>query len=202
MCPPMNPCARRLLCPLKEAAGPLMVSSNSSPVTIGREVGVASHHSHDNAGDDRLLFTGCHQRSGPDEIGRTVQAPEVVVIHEDDVATESWDGIVSWKTLLSADRTPTAGLTVGVASIAPGAAVDGALHHHEPHEIYFVISGDGLVHLDGSEHPIAPGTSVFIPGGTHHFIRNTGDSELRLLYAFDVDSFDEVAYEFPEHWEP
>ncbi len=117
--------------------------------------------------------------------------------HEDDAEREGWDGIVSWRTLLSADRTPTAGMTVGVAEIAPGSSVDGALHHHAPDEIYYVIEGTGFVHLDGQEHPVTGGSVVFVPGGTHHFVRNTGATTLRLLYAFAVDRFSDVEYVFP-----
>jgi quercetin dioxygenase-like cupin family protein len=118
--------------------------------------------------------------------------------HERDVPEEAWDGIVAWRTLVSADRTPSAGLTVGVAEIPPGASETGARHRHADHEVYYVVAGTGLVHLDGQEHPVEAGSVVFIPGGTPHFMRNTGDEALRLLYTFAVDRFDEVAYEFDE----
>ena len=118
--------------------------------------------------------------------------------HERDVPEEAWDGIVTWRTLVSADRTPSAGLTVGVAEIAPGASEDGARHRHADHEVYYVLAGTGLVHLDGQEHPVEAGSVVFIPGDTPHFLRNTGDKTLRVLYTFAVDRFDEVTYVFDE----
>jgi len=117
------------------------------------------------------------------------------VSHERDVDVEEWPGIVRWRTLVSADRTPTAGLTVGVAEIEPGASEAGSRHRHAAHETYYVISGTGRVHLDGVEHPIEPGSVVFVPGQTWHFVRNTGPITLRLLYTFAVDRFDEVVYE-------
>jgi quercetin dioxygenase-like cupin family protein len=114
--------------------------------------------------------------------------------HERDVAREAWEGIVTWRTLVSADRTPSVGLTVGTAEIAPGATEVGARHHHADHEVYYVIAGTGVVHLDGVETPVEPGSVVFIPGNTRHFVRNTGHDTLKLLFAFSVDRFSDVHY--------
>jgi mannose-6-phosphate isomerase-like protein (cupin superfamily) len=120
------------------------------------------------------------------------------VAHERDIDVEAWDGIVEWRTLLSADRTPSAGLTVGIAEITPGSSEVGALHHHADHEAYYVIGGRGEVHLDGVEHPVEPGSVVFVPGGTPHFVRNTGTEDLKFLYVFAVDRFSDVVYRFPQ----
>ncbi len=120
------------------------------------------------------------------------------VVHVDDAPVEAWDGIVSWRTLCSADRTPTAGMTVGVAEVPVGGTVDGAEHRHDQHEVYFVLSGAGRVQLDGAWHLVHRGATVFVPGGTHHFVENTGNEPLQLLYVLDADSFPEVEYVFPE----
>jgi mannose-6-phosphate isomerase-like protein (cupin superfamily) len=116
--------------------------------------------------------------------------------NERDVEIEGWDNIVKWRTLLSADRTPSAAMTIGSAEIAPGSSVDGALHHHADHEAYYFIAGTGQVHLDGVEHPVEAGSIVFVPGGTRHFVRNTGAETLKLLYVFAVDQFSDVEYKF------
>ena len=57
-----------------------------------------------------------------------------------------------------------------------------------------MIAGTGLVHLDGVDHPIEPGSVVFVPGDTPHFVRNTGEDTIKLLYAFAVDRFSDVHY--------
>lgn len=66
----------------------------------------------------------------------------------------------------------------------------------------FVVHEQGVVHLDGVEHAVRAGTSVFIPGGVWHGARNTGPGDLRLLYVFAADAFADVRYEFDPHPAP
>lgn len=126
---------------------------------------------------------------------------EPTVVHESACPEECWsegDRVgVRWRTLLSGDRTPTSALTLGVAEIPPGDAPV-RLHHHEPVEAYYILAGEGSVHVAGREHTVRPGSAVFIPGNAEHVVRNTGGVALRLLYVFPVDAFDQVEYRFPE----
>ena len=124
--------------------------------------------------------------------------PEPHLVREQDCPEESWGDIVSWRTLISADRSPTEALTVGTAEIHPGASTDGALHRHQPPEVYYFLAGTGVVHIGDAAYPVEPGMAVFIPANEWHFVANTGTEPLRLLYAFAVDSFDEVRYERPD----
>ena len=130
-----------------------------------------------------------------------MDSPRGVVVHEAACPLEGWDdavrGKVVWRTLLSGDRTPTAQLTLGVTEVGPGQPSPFSPHRHAAAEIYYVLSGEGVVHLDGVEHPLRAGTSVFIPGDTWHGARNTGRETLRLLYVFAADSFGDVQYVFP-----
>jgi mannose-6-phosphate isomerase-like protein (cupin superfamily) len=127
--------------------------------------------------------------------------PRGVVVQESACPLEGWDdevrGKLVWRTLLSGDRTPTSQLTLGVTEVGPGQPSPFSPHRHAPAEIYYVLSGEGSVHLDGVEHPLRAGTSVFIPGNTWHGARNTGSEPLRLLYVFAADSFADVQYVFP-----
>ncbi len=127
--------------------------------------------------------------------------PQGVVSHEDDCPTEGWDdatrGRITWRTLLSGDRTPTDQLTLGVTEIGPGQPSPFHPHRHAQAEIYYVLSGEGIVSIDGLEHPLRAGSSVFIPGDVWHGARNTGRDTLRLLYVFAADSFADVRYTFP-----
>jgi quercetin dioxygenase-like cupin family protein len=126
---------------------------------------------------------------------------EPFVIHERDCEVERWDepptGRARWRTLLSADRTPTDSLTMGVAELEPGEARDFHPHRHAQAEAYYILSGEGIVAISGTEYPVRPGSAIFVPGGAVHGARNTGAELLRLLYVFPADSFDEIQYEFP-----
>ena len=132
----------------------------------------------------------------------TPEAIQGFVTHEVDVDLETWDdpvrGKVTWRTLISADRTPTTAMTAGVAELAPGASDDFHLHRHAQPEIYYFLEGEGLVLIDGVEHPVCKGSTVYVPGNAWHASRNTGATVMRLLYVFAVDSFDQVEYFFPQ----
>ena len=123
-----------------------------------------------------------------------------IVVDEQNCELEGWadaaPGAVTWRTLLSADRTPTSDMTVGVAEIAPGAADQGVAHRHPPAEVYYILAGEGVVTIDGVEHPVRSGSTLFIPGNAWHRTRNTGAGTLRLFYVFAVDSFADVEYTF------
>ena len=122
-------------------------------------------------------------------------------MHETSCPIEGWDdairGKVVWRTLLSGDRTPTSQLTLGVTELGPGQPSPFLPHRHAQAEIYYVISGEGVVEIDGVEHALRAGSSVFIPGDVPHGARNTGRDVLRLLYVFAADSFSDVHYVFP-----
>lgn len=124
------------------------------------------------------------------------------VIHEVDCPVERWDQPatqqVRWRTLVSADRTPTDSLTVGVAEVEPGETKQFRPHRHAQPEVYYILAGCGVVIIAGLEYAVRPGSAVFIPGNTPHGACNTGTDLLRLLYVFAADSFDQIEYQFLE----
>lgn len=125
-----------------------------------------------------------------------------VIVHENECETEEWNdetrGFVRWKTLISADRTDTVGLTCGVAELPVGSSRTVNLHRHAPIELYYILQGEGLLRIDGMDYEVSTGSTAFIPANSSHGLVNTGSSVLRLLYVFPVDSFAEVEYVFPD----
>lgn len=65
--------------------------------------------------------------------------------------------------------------------IPPGRA---PAHHHTYDEVVHVLAGQGVVHLEGVEAPIGPGTSVYLPPLVPHCLENTGPEPLRVLGVF------------------
>jgi quercetin dioxygenase-like cupin family protein len=125
----------------------------------------------------------------------------LIAVHESDREWQSWPeelvaqrGAVLWRTLVSGDRTPSSALTLGVAKIAPGDEVHE--HRHAQAELYFVLTGEALVTVDGEARTVGPGTAVFIPGNAFHSCANRGSGELRFAYVLAADSFGDVEYVF------
>jgi mannose-6-phosphate isomerase-like protein (cupin superfamily) len=120
------------------------------------------------------------------------------VVHESAAPLDGWDdplrGHIDFRVLLSAGLTPTRALTTGMAYLPPGGWL--GRHRHAPPEVYYVIEGEGTMVLDGVEHPVTAGSSVFVPGDVEHGIHNTGGSLLRFHYVFPVDAFHAVEYHF------
>ncbi len=108
--------------------------------------------------------------------------------------TDAARGAVSWRTLLSADRTPTRALICGLASLNAGEGL--ALHRHAQDEVYFGVRGRVRVRIGEAEHELGPGVALFIPGDAPHEV--VAEEPAEFFYAFAGDSFDEVVYEFLE----
>lgn len=123
------------------------------------------------------------------------------VVHDAGLDWETWDdealvaqSPMRWKTLLSAERTPTAHMTMGLGEIPPGEQL--LRHRHAEAETYYILAGRGEMHIDDEVWMVDAGAAVFIPGNAHHALHNAGDVPLRFLYAFAVNSFGDVEYQF------
>ena len=103
-------------------------------------------------------------------------------------------GQVAWKNLLGDDPHEGADLILGVARLRKGESLEP--HRHAQPETYFTLSGRGVVTIDGTAHPVEPGTTVFIPGDAEHQINNNNDEDLQILYTFAVDDFSKIVYRF------
>ena len=57
--------------------------------------------------------------------------------------------------------------------LAPGGSVP--KHTNEVEHEQYVLEGEYVVGIDGEEHTVAAGDSLFIPAGTVHWYRNDGD---------------------------
>jgi len=72
-------------------------------------------------------------------------------------------------------------LNVTHVRVWPGETVPAHVHTDED-QIYFVVSGHGVVALDSKETPVDAGSSVLIPIGTEHRITNTGSEPLDYVF--------------------
>ncbi len=63
-----------------------------------------------------------------------------------------------------------------------GAAI--GVHPIDHDEIYYVLSGTGVVHSDGEEKELHPGMAAWLYKGAKVGIRQTGDAPLVLIIAY------------------
>ena len=77
----------------------------------------------------------------------------------------------------------TAGLkNLSIAEIRIPAGVTVKKHYHlESEETYHIVSGSGIMHLDGEEQPIEPGQAVAIHPGQWHTIYNATEIDLVMI---------------------
>ena len=65
-------------------------------------------------------------------------------------------------------------------TLSPGASIGVHLHESDE-ELYFIISGTGMMAVDGEERQVSPGSAVLTQAGSRHGLKNTGDDELRIV---------------------
>ena len=132
---------------------------------------------------------------------RLVSAQRPVVVNQAELDWESWEDTevaarspVRWKLLIAGERGPSAGFVAGIGEVPPDASL--LLHHHEPEETYYVVSGHGRLEIDGCESALGPGSAVYIPPNARHALHCTGAEPLVFVFCFARDRFDDVVYRF------
>jgi mannose-6-phosphate isomerase-like protein (cupin superfamily) len=67
-------------------------------------------------------------------------------------------------------------------TLPPGSII-GEHPHSGEDEVYFIISGTGVMVVDGEEQVVGPGTAILTLSGSVHGIRNEGTENLRMFVA-------------------
>ena len=73
--------------------------------------------------------------------------------------------------------------SLAYASVAAGRLTKP--HRLQASEVYYVIEGDGLMHVDDESVEVGGGCAVYIPPNAIQFIENTGKSDLKFLCIVD-----------------
>ena len=69
----------------------------------------------------------------------------------------------------------------GLQEVAPGSFV--REHAHDPHEeLILVMEGEGVAVIDDAEHPMRPGTTLYLAPNHKHTFTNTGAGPLRFFW--------------------
>ena len=76
------------------------------------------------------------------------------------------------KMLIDRDNSGSERLQINHFTLKPGGRTDGGVHKAPYDEVYYVLSGEAVLHMDGTDYEIKKDAIVFIPGGTFHSLTN------------------------------
>lgn len=74
------------------------------------------------------------------------------------------------RSLLDLSNAPVSGQSLAEASLPAGAGIE--RHYHKlSEEFYYLLSGCGVMEIDGESREVKPGDAILIPAGARHQIR-------------------------------
>lgn len=84
----------------------------------------------------------------------------------------AFKGQFTSKMLLDRNNSGSERLQINHFTLKPGCRTDGAAHKAPYDEVYYVLSGEAILHMGGVDYDIEKNTIAFIPGGTPHSLTN------------------------------
>jgi mannose-6-phosphate isomerase-like protein (cupin superfamily) len=82
------------------------------------------------------------------------------------------------------DKTPGLHFVFRKRALEPGSAI--GYHEQKEDEIYYVLSGRGVMTLDGKPIDVAPGTAILTRPGSSHGLRQSGNEDLVIVIAYEL----------------
>jgi mannose-6-phosphate isomerase-like protein (cupin superfamily) len=65
----------------------------------------------------------------------------------------------------------------------PGAAI--GYHLQKEDEVYYILSGEGVMQMNGKEFPVKPGDAILTRPGSSHGLKQTGKDDLTLIIVYE-----------------
>jgi mannose-6-phosphate isomerase-like protein (cupin superfamily) len=69
------------------------------------------------------------------------------------------------------------------AAVKPGQS--SLPHRLKTSEVYYILEGEGMMHVDGESAKVHPAQVIYIPPNSTQYIENTGSSDLKFLCIVD-----------------
>ena len=130
------------------------------------------------------------ENPGPDELlvvlvtapstGNGSPSAERRAVREADQPTLTASGDREFRYLVT-DEVGCRDVTQFRGDIAPGRAPD---HSHVYNEVIYVLDGEGALHTEGEDAPVAAGSCIHLPAYLMHSLENSGDSTMRIVAVF------------------
>jgi mannose-6-phosphate isomerase-like protein (cupin superfamily) len=109
-----------------------------------------------------------------------------IIEHDADIAknepgTHNGGGMTIGYSFFS--KVPKMGLVFRKRTFHPGSGV--GYHKQTEDEIYYVLSGKGVMTLDGKAVEVTPGTAVLTRTGSSHGLKQAGPDDLTILINYE-----------------
>src|SRR5581483_5062879 len=82
------------------------------------------------------------------------------------------------------DKTPGMKFVFRKRALKPGSGI--GYHEQKEDEVYYVLSGKGLMTIDDKPFEIGPGTAILTRPGSSHGLKQTGPDDLVILIAYEI----------------
>ena len=82
------------------------------------------------------------------------------------------------------DKTPGMKFVFRKRALKPGSGI--GYHEQKEDEVYYVLSGKGVMTLDGKPMDIGPGTAILTRPGSSHGLKQVGNEDLVILIAYEL----------------
>jgi mannose-6-phosphate isomerase-like protein (cupin superfamily) len=86
--------------------------------------------------------------------------------------------------LLHPDKAPV-GVRYSLAHARVGRRRATKRHRLESAEVYYLLGGEGVMHIDGEKRAVRAGDTIYIPPGAIQHIENPGEADLVFLCIVD-----------------
>src|SRR5207237_3629697 len=81
------------------------------------------------------------------------------------------------------DKTPGMNFVFRKRALKPGSGI--GYHEQKEDEVYYVLSGKGVMTLDEKPHDVTDGTAILTRPGSSHGMKQVGDENLVVMIAFE-----------------
>jgi mannose-6-phosphate isomerase-like protein (cupin superfamily) len=82
------------------------------------------------------------------------------------------------------DKTPGMKFVFRKRALKPGSGI--GYHEQKEDEVYYVLSGTGVMTIDDKPFDIGPGTAILTRPGSSHGLKQTGSDDLVILIAYEI----------------
>ena len=104
----------------------------------------------------------------------------MLIIHRNDANILHTPHGSEIRPLIDRTTSPITQCSLAEETLPPGKAV--TPHHHEVlEEIYYILSGSGVMTIDAESHEVSAGDAIYIPKHHRHTLTNTGNEDMKIL---------------------